>query len=292
MRLALVFDKTRDDTVGIYFERACRELGIAYDHVWTKDAASIPSGYQLYLRIDHGDYKDDLPGHLWPKIFYAVDTHLPNSWKRIRHLAKRYDLVCCAHRHAAESLANGAWVPLACDPDVHQAPPRQTRWDVAFVGTEGGVPRKFYLQALRERYPNSFIGHAPHTELGTIYGQARIGFNYSIHNDVNMRIFEILCSGSLLMTNRLLHDDLERLGLRDREPLVMYRHPHDLFALLDYYLCHDDERETIARQGMTQVRQHHTYRQRLRQILQLVSDRIGQPLVTPHKSVEVSPCVS
>ena len=275
MRLELVFDKVREDTLGIYFERACQALGIAHDHFWTRNAAAIPATYDGYLRIDHGDYQDDLPPHLRPKAFYAADTHLPKSWTRIRRLARCYDLVCCAHRDAAEHLPNGAWVPVACDPHLHRGSAALKRWDVAFVGTEGGLPRKFFLQALRERYPNSFIGHAPHTDLGAIYSQAKIGFNYSIRHDVNMRIFEVLCSGALLVTNRLRHDDLARLGLRDREHLVTYQGPRDVFTLIDDALRHEEERDAIARRGSEAVRQRHTYVHRLQRILELMAQRTG-----------------
>ena len=292
MRIALVFDKVREDTVGIYFERACRELGVGFDQFWTREAGTIPSGYQLYVRIDHGDYHDDLPDSLCPKVFYAADTHLPKSWKRIRRLAGRYDLVCCAHRNAAESLPNGVWVPVACDPQLHRGAVESKRWDVAFVGTEGGVPRKFYLQALRERYPTSFIGHAPHTELGTIYSQAKVGFNYSIRDDVNMRMFEVLCSGALLVTNRLTHDDVERLGFHDREHLITYRTPRELFEVIDRSLQRDDEREAIARRGMARAGQHHTYVHRLQRILELMAGRRRSCSSALGKSLEVSPCAS
>ncbi len=292
MRLALVFDKAREDTVGIYFERACQTLGIAYDHFWMRDAASIPPGYDCYLRIDYGEYQFDVPARLSPKVFYATDTHLPKPWKQIRRLAKRYELVCCAQRQAASRLANGAWVPLACDPGYHGHQPLGSRWDVAFVGTEGGVPRKFYLQALRERYPRSFIGHAAPTELGPIYSQAKIGFNYSIRHDVNMRIFEVLCSGALLVTNRLSHDDLERLGFRDRTHLVSYQNPQELFEILDYYLHHDAARQAIALQGMQHAQVSHTYLHRLQDILKLAHERIGLSGAGLGQGVGFPACVS
>ena len=291
MRLALVFDKLREDTLGVYFERAAQALGLSYEHFWTSRAQDIPGGYDLYLRIDHGDYTHDLPDRLFPKIFYVSDTHLPNAWRRIQRITPRYDLVCCVHRSGAERLANAVWVPVACDAALHGMKPLPKRWDVAFIGTEGGVPRKFYLQALRERYPNSFIGHALHTDLGAIYSQAKIGFNYSIRQDINMRMFEILCSGTLLLTNHLSHDDLMRLGLRDREHLVTYRRPAEAFSLLDSYLQHDRERQTIALAGMTHVQREHTYRHRLQQMCQLAHARLGVRVPQPLSS-EVPLCAS
>lgn len=275
MRIALVFDKVRDDTIGLYFERACQELGLAYTHVWTRDAHALASDDDLYLRIDHGDYQHDLPERARPRIFYACDTHLPNSWRRIRRFAERYDLVCCCHRAGAQALPNGAWVPAACDPALHGKQALPKMYDVAFIGTEGGIPRKFYLQALRERYPNSVIRHAPHTELGRLYSQAKVGFNYSIRDDVNMRMFEIMASGTLLVTNRLSHDELAQLGLRNGEHLVCYDRPAHLFELIDTYLRQDAAREAIAQRGMEHVLQEHTYAHRLQQILALATERLG-----------------
>ena len=275
MRLALVFDKAREDTIGGYFERACRQLGVAYDHFWTSRSHEIPAGYDLYLRIDHGDYRADLPDHLSPKIFLATDTHLKNPWRQVRRLAPRYDLVCCVHHDGARALQNGAWVPVACDLELHRGGQKPQRWALVCVGTEGGVPRKFYLQALRERYPNSFLGHAPSTELGALYSQGRIGFNYSIRNEINMRVFEVLCSGTFLLTNRLDQNDLASLGLHEGEHLVSYERPKELFEKIDWYLHHEDERRVMAEAGMRQVQQHHTYAHRLTQILALAESRLG-----------------
>ena len=123
MKLALIFDKTREDTTGIYFERACQSLQIPYDHWWLRDREQIPAEYDLYLRVDHGDdYTVSLPDRLRPAIFYAIDTHLPHSWSKIRRAAPQYDVVFCAQVEAAHRLRNGAWLPLASDPEHVGAP--------------------------------------------------------------------------------------------------------------------------------------------------------------------------
>jgi hypothetical protein len=268
MRLALIFDKRRPDTTGGYFERACAALGVAADHFWLREASRVPAAYDLYLRIDHGDdYDAALPAALRPAAFYAIDTHLPRTWRKIRRLAATFDRVFCAQAAAARRLPNAAWLPLAADLELHAGPARARDWDVAFVGTDGGTPRKFYLQALRERYPSGWIGAAPHTQLGPLYGRAKIGFNYAIAEDVNMRVFEVLAAGALLVTNALAHDDLARLGLVERRHLVCYRRPEELFPLIDHYLEHPTEREAVARAGAEAVRAGHTYAHRLRQLL-------------------------
>ena len=107
-------------------------------------------------------------------------------------MAHRYDLVFCCHREAAARLPGAEWMPVACDVERHGSTGEAPVWDIGFVGTSGGVPRKFYLQALRERFPKSSIGVADPGAMASIYSRSRIGFNYSIANDVNMRMFEVL----------------------------------------------------------------------------------------------------
>ncbi|MBI2093642.1 MAG: glycosyltransferase [Candidatus Omnitrophica bacterium] len=289
MRIALIFDKTRPDTTGTYFERAAKELGLQVEHWWLKEASQIPKAFDLYLRIDHGDdYLKPLPSALHPAVFYAIDTHLPHSWRKIRQMAKDYELVFCCHKSAAHRLRNAEWLPVGCDLSVHSPQGQAQVWDLAFVGNDGGLPRKFYLQMLRERYPNSFIGSADFTQLGRIYGQARIGFNYSIANDVNMRVFEVLAAQTLLVTNALRGNEFSQLGLEEGKHLVFYRSPQQLLDTIDYYLNHTQKRQAIARAGSAIVRQRHTYTHRLCQLLKRVGERLGIPV--PLLPQEISSC--
>ena len=276
MRIAFVYDAgDREGAIGGYFTRAAEALGLDAAH-WTLAEASRESPVDLHVRVDHGDeYEVPWPEALHPCVFYAVDTHLPHSWRKIRRTAGWYDLVACCHRAAAEHLG-AEWVPVGCDPEFHAAPPGVARdLDVAFVGTDGGVPRKLYLQALRERYTNSFIGLAPCADLATFYGRARIAFNYSIRDDVNMRMFEAMAAGAALVTNRLSHDDLDRLGLRDGEHFLSYRGARELFGLIERLRGDADERERIADAGRRAVLAAHTYRHRLAQLLSLAESHLS-----------------
>lgn len=276
MKLALIYDLAREDATGGYFLRAFRALGVAADHYWLRDADRIPAGYDLYLRIDQGDgYLTRLPERLRPAAFYAMETHLPHPWRKIRRSAGWYDLVFCYLMDAVRRLPGSVWLPAACDPSVTPGPSGEPVWDVAFVGTEGGVPRKFYLQALRERYPRSRIGHVPHTELGAVYGRSKIGFNYSITGDANMRICEILASGACLVTNAADSEDLRLMGLEDRRHLAFYRHPGELFEMIDHYLAHPDERRQLADAGSSLVRARHTYTHRAQTVLAAAAERLG-----------------
>jgi spore maturation protein CgeB len=273
MRLALIFNKDREDTIGRYFERAAGALGIQYDHYWTSDD-DIPGKYGLYLRIDHGDYKYDIPHRLSPSAFYAIDTHLKKPYKRIKEQAFHYDHVFCAQKSGAEKLkrdagVNAVWVPIGCDPESHRDLGLDRRFDLAFVGTEGKKNlRGELLKALARRYPNSFIGRAGSDMLSNIYSSAKIGFNYSINDDINMRMFEVLSCGALLVTNLIRGNGFGEI-FSPGVNMAVYRDAGELFKVIDYYLAHDDEREKTARQGRALALSSHTYAARLKKMLEI-----------------------
>jgi hypothetical protein len=277
MRIAIIFDRLRPDTTGIYFERALRAEGAEVDHWWLRDVARVPAGYDLYLRIDHGDdYEARWPAALRPSAFFVSDTHLPYNWPKVRRVAGSYGLMCYAQRDAAERLG-GMWLPFAWDGEPAPARAVPGAYDVAFVGTEGGMPRKFILQALRERYARQSIGHADHADLAAIYGSAKIGFNYAIGAEVNMRIFEVLGAGALLVTNPVRGGDLARLGLREGEHYAAYPRVRDLLGTIDAWLADEPRRMRVAAAGAAVVRARHTYAHRARQLLAACAERLGAP---------------
>ncbi|MFH1779369.1 MAG: glycosyltransferase [Candidatus Omnitrophota bacterium] len=278
MKLALIFNKEREDTIGCYFERAAKELDVLYDHYWTKDAAEIKGKYDLFLRIDHGDYKYDLPTYLKPSAFYVIDTHLKKPYGKIKEQVAHYDYIFCAQRDGTERLrrdvgVNAMWVPIGCDPKMHKRLEIEKRFDIAFVGTEGKKNlRGQLLKMLARRHPNNFIGKADFRLLSNIYSSAKIGFNYSINNDINMRMFEVLSCGALLITNYIRDNGFEEL-FSDGLNVVAYKSPVELFQKIDYYLAHEEERERIAKEGHLLAIVLHTYKERLRKMLEVVGCR-------------------
>jgi spore maturation protein CgeB len=269
MKIALIFNKEREDTTGCYFEKVLRKSSHSIEHFWTKDAYNIKPEYDLYLRIDHGDYKYDIPEYLHPAAFLVIDTHIRKPYKKIEKQVSHYDFIFCAQKEGAEKLKrrrkiDTSWLPLACDPEIHKKIDIKKKFDVAFVGTEGKKSlRSILLRKLREKYPHSFLGTATYTDIAKIYSSSKIGFNYSINNDINMRIFEVMSCGSLLLTNFIKNNGFEEL-FEDRKHLVIYRSRKELFKLIDYYLSHEKEREYIAQNGHNLVIQRHTYTHRLK----------------------------
>ena len=283
MNIAVIFDTLRPDTIGIYYEKALRALGHNVDHFQSHEIQNITGEYQLYLCIDDGLNKDEIPKHFFPKVFYAIDVHLPGPERKMRKkvLSGSYDLVFSPAQWWIDKMKYVSpveliWMNQGCDPEIHKRLDVERVYDIGFVGSDGGVPRKFYLQEIRERYPNSFIGGADYREMGRIYSSSKIGFSFPIRAEYfTLRNYEIMAGGAMLLMKRLRDDSAEKLGFVDRKHLVIFDGPEDLFRLIDYYLKHREEREEIAENGYRLAVEKHTYLHRAREIVDIVKDRFS-----------------
>ncbi|NQT00042.1 MAG: glycosyltransferase family 1 protein, partial [Candidatus Omnitrophica bacterium] len=72
-----------------------------------------------------------------------------------------------------------------------------------------------------------------------------------------------------LVTNRIKKNGFEEL-FTDRENLVVYRSPRELFKLIDFYLTHPEQREQIADAGYKLVTSRHRYLDRLKTMFELI----------------------
>src|SRR5262245_3297877 len=228
-RVALIFDNVvRPDTTGGYCLRALREL-VQVEHFLPQDLDRVPrSGFDLYLNIDDG-LRYHLPADFRPCAWWAIDTHIDPAWAKEK--GRSFDWLFAAQRDGAEALTKSGlpamWLPLACDPDVHRPHPVEKCWDICFVGRVTHEIRRQALALVLQHFPNSFVGERYFDEFARTYSEARIGFNRSVKNDINMRVFETLGCGPLLVTNDLRDNGQEELFTSDKH-LVTYRSEEEL----------------------------------------------------------------
>ncbi|MCF7907834.1 MAG: glycosyltransferase [Candidatus Omnitrophica bacterium] len=281
MKIALIYNKDNNSTTGIYIEKVFQENRINYSHFWTKDADNIPKQFDLYLRIDHGDYKYDLPEDLRPAVFYVIDTHLKKPYKKIRRQARHYDVVFCSEKTGLLSLRRQVRnvdfqrLPLSCDPQIHKKLNLPKKYDIGFVGSQARkFPRGRLIDVLREKYPNSYIKGAKFKQMSEIYSSSKIGFNYAIANGVNMRNFEIMSCGCFLLTNRIKDNGFYEL-FEEGKHLVTYSNEKELLRLIEYYLHNDSERERIAQAGFELVTERHTYYHRVQTLFNYLAFKWG-----------------
>jgi GT2 family glycosyltransferase/spore maturation protein CgeB len=290
-RVALIYDDTsRPETTGTYCRRALGEL-VEVEHYRPADFERIPrSGFDLYLSIDDGlEYL--LPAELRPAAWWAIDTHL--NFARCVERSRDCDRVFAAQRDGAAKLADlgiaASWLPLACDPSVHGQHEIPKRYDIAFVGNLFPGPREELVNRLRWTFRDVFVGNAYFEAMAEIYSASRLVFNRSLRDDVNMRVFEALSCGSLLLTNDLTNNGQAEL-FEDGVHLATYRDAEDLLDKAAYYLKREEVRERIAASGRAEVLAKHTYRHRMEALLRAAEADLGKvrvaasvaPVPVPH----------
>jgi GT2 family glycosyltransferase/tetratricopeptide (TPR) repeat protein/2-polyprenyl-3-methyl-5-hydroxy-6-metoxy-1,4-benzoquinol methylase len=267
-RVAVVYDDAvRPDTTGGYCLRALRELAdVTHLRPGTVDATALAGDF--LLRVDD-DLDFALPAGSPPAAFWAIDTH--RDFGRRQRQAVGFATVFAAQKEGAERFRREGfpeceWLPLACDPEVHGRLEVEKEYDVAFVGHINSRRRRDFLEAVRQRFPRSFLGPAPHTQMSGIYSRARVVVNCNLHNDLNMRVFEALSCGALLVTNRVRGNGQEEL-FQDRVHLVEYDTTEEALELIHYYLQRPEEAAEIAGRGHREVVGKHTYRHRMERVL-------------------------
>ncbi len=260
----------------------------APDVVWSASETfaerlpKLPASFtpDLYLWVDSGI--SEIPGDSAalgiPRIAYFIDTHFALDLRI--ELAKHFDFTFLAQRTHIPAFVNAgipnvAWLPLACSPELHKVDPVERTVDVAFVGAVPDDPndrRRKLLDAVEARFPVAVVGRYWPEEMARIYANSKIVINMSVDRDINMRVFEALASGAMLITDEA--DGLEEL-FDDGTHLVIYRNDNDLIGLIERYLAGNAARERIAREGRTLVYAKHTYQHRMRQMVLMVLEAAG-----------------
>ncbi|NOY77249.1 MAG: glycosyltransferase [Calditrichaeota bacterium] len=271
-RVALIYDnQIRPDTTGEYGKRALASL-CRVTHFLPEEMDKIkPGDFDLYLFVDDG-LRYPIPFQLRPNAWWVIDTHLQYDYDREK--AKLFDYVFAAQKDGAQRLLqdgirNVFWLPLAADPQIHKKLPARKEYTVSFVGHFAEGPRNHLLKVIQANFNSVFIGQKFFKEMAQIYSKSKIVFNRSLKNDINMRVFEAMATGSLLVTNDLSDNGLTELATPD-EHLVTYTDEKELLEKLHYYLEHPAEREKIARNGRNWALRKHTYRHRMAALLETV----------------------
>lgn len=157
-------------------------------------------------------------------------------------------------------------------------------YDVIFVGSKNYHPEYPYrpklVNALRDLYGKRFLhvggdgdtGVVRGDELNRIYARSKIAIGDTLNINFNYpyyssdRLFESTGRGGFTIYPNILGLDA---FFEDKKEIVFYDHGNlrDLKEKIDYYLEHDEERESIRLAGHERTKREHTYVHRWKQIL-------------------------
>ncbi len=273
-------DPRAEASAKAFFEKYGDQFEI--DHIYPTGDLSMFGTYDLNIHVDWGE--DGLTGVLpytpletpHPSAYWCSDSHINNglpgdSYPYRLSVAKKSDIVFCAQKRAVEEMkqdgvSNPIWLPHAVEPLAYPKQEKFTKnFDVCFIGHVNSRNREDAIDKLFSSFPNFDYGQALFEKAAERYGNSKICFNIAMTDDVNMRNFEVMATGSFLMTSYL--PDFEDLGLVDGKHLVLYKNMDECIEKTKYYLAHDDEREKIAQAGYEEVMAKHTIQHRVDVIL-------------------------
>lgn len=264
--------RVRPDSTGIYFIEAFRKLGHEVDHVLPEKMVEVHGGYDLYVKIDDGQKQTTWNPELHPSAYYCIDTHIETDWRLELARTGRFDAVSVVHSEGLKlpwGRDDVYWNPVGCDPDLHYVGPQAKLYDGCFIGNfhnNLAGPRIEAVDSFFNECKEIFFGARMFKEMATKYAQSKLVLNRSINGDVNMRVFEALCSGSCLVTDRV--PDLAKLGFVDGVHYAGYYGPGDLAQLTRALLDDEPTRERIAAAGRQFVLEKHTYTHRAAALLE------------------------
>lgn len=286
----------RNDGPPLYWFYAMKNMGLDVTHLAPQGDTSRFGKFDYHVWVDFGE--DGLPiDHNWfpPKdggktIYVCSDAHIDDKGRDYRYnFATKFDYVFFNQKRFVDEYTlfpkkkekqNVMFLPHAAEPKVYQNIPTLKKYDVAFIGhiqntkNYNGFTRIEFLDRMFKAFPNFYFGtrnpQKPEANMfedaASKFRASKIVLNVSIKDDLNMRLFESLATGSLVLTNKL--PTLNEL-FQNEKHLVTYNTLDEAVERADYYIHHEDERESIAKAGYEEFINKHTYEHRVKEALSL-----------------------
>ncbi|TCL60284.1 glycosyl transferase family 1 [Hydrogenispora ethanolica] len=214
--------------------------------------------------IVHGESRLDF--NIQKSREYQINVMLlSNSY----HLAPRYGGILCYPLPMAVDLRYFA---------PYHRPLIKRSFDISFVGSFG--PATFYaernrlLKLIQTHFPNlrlKFSQGLYLDQLGSVYGNSKIVFNWNYMNIMTARPFEAMAGGALLLTNYA--NGIEYLG-QNRLHYVIYRNDQDIINKINFYLTNPSKLLKVCTHGYQMIQSGHTYIHRAREFERILSKHV------------------
>lgn len=224
----------------------------------------------LYLWIESvgGYFPEQLDKLGCKTACWLIDTHLNLPWHP--DWAKRFDYVFLAQLEYVSKFRelgmNAHWLPLACDPEIHAPSLDHKIHDISFVGSLSHNSRRQNLLKILDKEMNIHCERCWWDDMARVISQSNLTFNNAVKNDLNMRVFEALSIGTLLITDQARGSGQEIL-FKNGEDLAVYRSDDELLDVIRFYLNSPALRDDIRQRGRKLVHNAHTYAHRASDLL-------------------------
>jgi spore maturation protein CgeB len=138
------------------------------------------------------------------------------------------------------------------------------------------------MAKLAKRYKTRFVTGVHFEDMANVYGSAKIGWHMSVTGrDLDMRVFEVMCSGRPLVCDSAEESGIAGLfdsdgidaydGAASNVPCWTYDDDAEMWDDLEYLLtCGPDLRAAIGAEARAAVLAAHTYRHRAHELMRTV----------------------
>lgn len=195
-----------------------------------------------------------------PRLLMVGDTHhLKQPLRKVLRYARSepFDGYLMTHTpHHLEFIEKAGLEPLWSMPGPeanHYPQPAHGAYlrALAFVGGWGDPhrQRKRVLGAMgRARVP-MIVEQRPPQEAAKRYAEAAISLNVSLNGDLNLRVWEVMSAGGLLLTDRLAPESRFDDWFTPGKHYLVYDSIEEAIALAKHYIAHPEEGRAIREAG-------------------------------------------
>jgi hypothetical protein len=234
---------------------------------------------QFYSKPDY--FPPDLYLVNLPKVWVLYDLHL--HAEELSRSCYLFDLILVTDNSSRERLNqlgvhHVEILPFAVDDNLFYRPwqERPRQFEVGFSGSVTNHPQLRERAKLLKKVGESFQLKLENRSLtgaqvADFYQDCRVVLNQAVHNDVNMRIMEVLMAGRPLVTPWV--PSLEEV-IQDGEHALVYKSEEECFRKIAQLLENPQEAEAMARRGQAHALAHFRYEVTAQKMLNILEGQL------------------
>lgn len=236
--------------------------------------------------LPQGLEKSNIPTVCFQADTYAYTRHRIRWSSLFDHVAvfhPGYDRLFTRAGHPGAFL-----LPYAVRREFFDGPELTREFELGWVGQTSGLiyrRRAMWLPRFANSFrTNDFFRRYSLEEVADVYRRSRIVVNINRDDypqDANLRVFEVLASGALLLTS--LPSELTDLGFQEGVHFIGYHNENEIIPLVRKLLGDEPTRARIAAAARAKTLAEHTYDSRTAQLLAHL-EGAGSKKIAPARS--------
>ena len=207
--------------------------------------------------------------------WYGIDTHM--DYEKHLKICRVFDVSFIAQleyvgKLRLDGINQAYWLPLAYDHGFMPNSVLERSIDVAYVGSmqqQMNPERHHLIERLKKEFPNHYFGNANPADMERIYSSSHLVFNRSVRNDINMRFFEAMGSGAVLLSNEIINNGADQLFDKGIHYLT-YQSEESLVTLVKELLRDPARCRAISESARSRILNQHTYSHRINEIIKII----------------------